>query len=779
MDLQLIKHSLRSLLRQKGYTLVNVAGLGLGMALFLLIVVYVYKEYQTDKFHENYHEIYRLETNTAVTPSLGSEFLRTVLPEAREICRLNHGYRNILVNVDGNRSRIGELLYADSSFFNIFSFRLIHGDPQTALSKPLSIVLSASEAQRLFGDEHPVGETLEIANHLTYTVTGVMEDPPESSTIKPTAVIPFHALLQVRNDPNVLRDWNNWNYFTYVLLSPNHNIKDINQKVSEGMDQVVRAEFGFPEEVEIGFFLRPMADIYFNRNIVHDFANKGNKTFNVIYIAIGVFILFIAVINFVNLSTAMAFRRAREVGLKKVMGSSRAALVRQYLGEAILVSFIALLLAMALFDIMVPEFNRLTLSSLEFSLWQNPLVLLMLLGFGAFVGLLSGVYPAFYLTRFEPVQVLKGEVTRGRRGGMLRKILIVFQFAVSIGIIFSTLVIYNQMKFAVNKDLGFEKDQIIYFYQSAPVRNNYETFRNELKQIPGVEHVGRSNQIPGYVSMGWGRPVDGEERRMNALPIDPEFLEVYGLEVVEGRSFDPLLQSDKDNTYILNETAVRQFGLDDPIGVQFADGRVIGVVKDFSYRSVHHSIEPLVLAYMPSWTGVVNIKLSGDNFSSTIEQVGKVWNSFAPDFPFNYNFLDSAIGRLYDAEQRLFKLFLFFSALAIFVACLGLSGLALFSTQQRTKEVGIRKVMGSSIRAIVVLLTSDFLRWVLLANLLALPLAWLAMNRWLDNFAYHISIQWWIFALAALLAILIALVTISWQAIRTAIANPVEALKYE
>lgn len=774
-----LKLSFRSLLRQKGYTLLNVLGLGLSMALVMVIAVYVLKEFKTDKFHVHYNDIYRLETTHAVTPSLASEFLHTVLPEALEICRLNINYRYVLAEAEGEQLRIDNLMYADSSFFNIFSFDLIHGDPSKVLTDPLSIVLSRSEAQKFFGDAHPVGQTILISNHLHFTVTGVMEDPPLESTLKFSAIAPFHAMEPMRNDPDILRDWNNWNYYTYVLLAREHDIALVNQKVSEGMDQMARETFGFPEEVRIGFSLRPLSDIYFNRHIEYDHADKGNLAFIMIYIAIGVFILIIAVINFINLSTAMAFRRAREVGLKKVMGSSRVMLIRQYLTEAILVGFAALLVALVLFEIMVPEFNRLTLSDLQFSLWDNPGAVLALLGFAVFTGLVSGMYPAFYLTRFDPVRVLKGEITKGKRGGLLRKILIVFQFTISIGIILSTLVIYNQMQYAYNKDLGYEPDHIVYFTQSAPIRQNFEAFRTEIKQIPGVEYVGRSNGLMGYVQMGWGRNVDGEERRMNAMAVDPEFMDVFGLEIIEGRSFDPLRQTDENNTYILNETAVRQFGLENPVGVQFADGQVIGVVKDFSYRSVHHHTDALVIAYLPSWASLANIRLSGHNVAATMDQVEAVWTSFAPDFPFHYNHLDSALGRLYESEQRLFRLFLFFSAFAIFVACLGLSGLALFSTQQRNKEVGIRKVLGSSVSGIVMLLTSDFMRWVLLANLIAWPIAWLAMNRWLDNFAYRISMQWWMFVAAALMALIIALATISFQAIRAAMTNPVNALKYE
>lgn len=774
-----IKFSIRSLMRQKGYALVNVLGLALGMALFMLIAAYVYTELQTDKHHDNYNEIYRIEIpGGAVTASMVATFAQTILPEALEICRVDVHNSSALVNVEEKQFRLNNVIYADSSFFNIFSFEIIHGDPKTALSNPMSIVLAQSQATKLFGDEHPVGKIIRVNNAHNYEVTAVMADPPGSSSIKVKAIIPFHALPVLRNDPMVLNDWNNWNYYTFVLLPREHDISALNLKVAEGFDRMVQETFGF-EDVEIGFFLRPLSDIYFNQNIQHDSLEKGNMTFILIYIAIAIFILIIAVINFINLSTAMAFRRAREVGLKKVMGSTRGMLVRQYLTEAVVISMAAFLLALILFEILVPEFNRLTLAGLEFSLIENPLVILLFAAIAVMVGLISGIYPAFYLTSFEPVVVMKGEATRGKGGSLLRKILIVFQFTISIGIILSTVVIYSQMKYARNKDMGFDRNNIVYFWGSGNVMPQYESFKAELKRIPGVEFVGLSGSVPGYVGMSWGRQVDGIDRRMNAMTVDPEFIDLYGLEIIEGRSFDPDLATDRDRTFILNETAVRMFELEDPIGKQLADGVIIGVVKDFSYLSVHHSIGPLVLAYYPGWSRQISIRLSGGNIPETINRIETVWNSFAPEFPFRYEFLDNAIGRLYAKEERLFRLFMYFSILAIFVACLGLSGLALFATQQRTKEVGIRKVFGSSVKNIVLLLTGDFLRWVLLANIIAWPLTWFAMNRWLENFAYHISIKWWMFALSALLAVVIALSTISFQALRAALANPVDALKYE
>jgi len=749
------------------------------MALFLLIVAYVTNELKTDRFHANYHQIYRLEVSEFVnTPSIASSFLATALPEALEVCRINREGRSVLTQVGDKQMRIDELLLADSSFFSIFSFDLIHGDAATALSNPLSIVISESEADKLFGDQHPIGQTLKLNNRLNFVVSGVMADFPANSILKATAVIPFHALVQLRGDPDILSDWNNWNYHTYVLLPRAHDLAAINKKLSEGMDRIAGETFGFPPEVKLGFFLRPFSDIYFAR-IPNDSLDKGNMTFILIFMAIGLFILIIAVINFINLSTAMAFRRAREVGLKKVLGSSRGMLMRQYLTESILVCLAALIIALVLVEILLPGFNKLTESNLAYKLAEVPLLIVMALAFALVVGMLAGLYPAFYLTRFEPAAVLKGEVTKGKKASRLRKTLIVFQFAVSIAIILCTIVIFSQMSFMRHKDLGFDHQNIIYFSGSGEIPRNYEAFKNELKQIPGVEYVAISGGLPGYVGMNWGRMVDTVERRIDALVVDPEFLDVYGLKITRGRNFDPRMGTDINNTFILNETAVRQFQLEDPVGVRFANGTVIGVIDDFSYVSVHHPIGPLVLAWMPEWSHFINVKISPHNTKQTLDEIGRVWHSFAPDFPFNYRFIDDAIGRLYQKEERLAKIFLFFSLLAIFVACLGLSGLALFTAQQRTKELSIRKVLGATANGLVLLLTGDFLRWVLLANLFALPLAWYAMNRWLENFAFRISVQWWMLAASALIALTIALVTISVQAFRAAMANPADALKYE
>jgi putative ABC transport system permease protein len=774
-----IKFSFRSLMRQKGYTFLNIAGLAVGMAITLIIATWVYRELQTDKHHQNLNQIYRLETGEyPVTPSMTPNFLFPILPEAIEVCRIDINRGSVLASVDGRQFRITSFLIADSSYFNIFSPGLIHGDPLTALSEPLSIVLSRSEAYKIFRDEHPIGKKIRIDNKNDFVVTGVMEDSPLNSTLKPNAIIPFHSLVLQTNDPGILNDWNNWNYYTFLLLPKNHDIAEINKKLEHEMDMRIPIELGFPgEEVKFGFFLRPFKEIYFS-NISRDGFPKGNITFIKIYSSIGIFILIIAVINFINLGTAMGFRRNREIGLKKVLGSSRGSVMRQYLSESVMVSIMGIILALMLFEILLPEFNRLTNSSVEFCLF-NPGFLFLVLIFAILVGIIAGFYPAFYISKFEPIAVLRGHATKGRIGSLLRKILIVFQFVISITIILATIVIYSQLDFARKKDPGFEKSDVIYFSASGDILSRYDSFRNDIKQIAGVQHIGISSSIPGFVNMGWGRMVDTVERRINALTIDPEFMDVYGLKIIKGRGFDNDLNSDINNAFILNQTAVRQFNLEDPIGVRFSNGTVVGVVEDFSFLSIHHGISPLVIAYMPSWCHYINIKLQGHDNSRTIEQIGEVWKNYAPDFPFSPNYIDTALGRLYEKEARLSKLFLFFSIFAIFVASLGLSGLALFTTQQRTREVGIRKIFGSSVSKIVLLLAGDFLKWVVLANIIAWPLAWYFMNRWLENFAFRISLSWWMFLAAALIAFTIALSTILAQSLKTAIANPVDSIKYE
>ncbi len=773
-----IKFSLRNLIRQKGYATVNIIGLATGMALFLLISLFVWRELQTDRFHSKIDRIYRVETQQySVTASMVSELVSACFPDALEICRMDKGHPNVLARVDEKMLAIENLWYADSSFFRIFDFDLLQGNPATALSLPYSIVLSQTEAQKLFQDQPPLGQMVTINNRHKYEVTGIMIDPPSNSSIDASAIIPFHALAHVRGSNEVLSDWNNWNYYSFVLLPVEHDPIALNKKFELAMDRAVEQRLGFPD-AKVGFLLRPMSDIYFNRNIPADGFDKGNKDFILVYSAIALFILFIAVINFINLSTAMSFRRAKETGLKKVLGSSRAMLIRQFLTESVLISSLALLLALVLFEILLPEFNKLTLSGLAFKVREFPLIIILLVVFAVVIGLLSGLYPAFYLSSYQPVDVLKGEVTRGKTGSTMRKILIVFQFTVSVGIILSTLVIYSQMKHVRNKDMGFDSDNIVYFVGKGDVMPRYDAFKSELQKIPGVQHVGMSGSIPGYVNMGWGRVVDTVERRLKAIAVDPDFMEVYGLTLSQGRMFDT--NGDINNAFILNQTAVDQFGLANPIGVRFANGRVIGVVNDFSFVSAHHKIEPLVMAWLsPDWYFYINLRLSGHNITQTMDQVDKVWKSFAPGFPFKPSFIDDAIGRLYEKEVRLSKLFLFFSFLAIFVAGMGLWGLALFTTRQRTKEVGVRKVLGASVSRIVLLLTSDFMRWVLLANIIAWPVSWYFLNRWLENFAYRIDIAWWMFLISALVAFVIAMITISFQSIRTAMANPVDSLRSE
>lgn len=771
--------AIRSILRLKGYTLLNIFSLGIGMALFMIIVLFIYNELSTDRHHQNYHRIYRVETEKyPVTNSLTASFLATVLPEALEICRYYRWGNDQLVTYSGRQTNISQPVMVDSTFLNIFSVDLLHGDAANVLNRPMTIVLSASEVKKIFGNDHPIGKTILVNNLYNFEVTGVMADFPPNSILQATALISFPTLITTTGDPRVLEGWRTWNYLTFVLLPEKHDLEAINIKTGAGMKHLAMERYG-PDDGDVNFFLRPFKDIYFDRNIPYDYLPKGNMVFLTISFGIGMFILFIAMVNFINLSTAMAFRRAREVGLKKVLGSTRVMLVKQYLTESAMLGLVSLILALLFFELLLPVFNNITGMVLTFSFSENLHILLLTILFALLVGMVAGIYPAFYISRFQPAEVLKGAVTKGRRGRILRKVLIVFQFTVSIGIIFSTIVLFSQMEYTCKKDLGFSSENIIYFRKHSDITNHYDAFKQALKQIPGVEYVGLSSHVPGYSSMAWERFLDSAEVRINALPVDSEYLDVYGLKISRGRNFDHGMTTEMDRAFILNETAVRTFGLDEPIGVRFWDGKVIGVIEDYTFTSLHHPIGPLVLGWMPGWTSQVSVKLSGHDIPRVINQIEQVWKSFAPDYPFTWQFLDESIGQLYVKEQRLTKLFLAFSALAVFLACLGLSGLALFTTQQRTREISIRKVYGSSLRQLLFLITGDFLRWVLLANIIAWPVAWFIMSRWLENFAYRISISWWMFVLSAVLALVLALVTIIWQALSAARINPALALKHE
>mgnify|MGYP006279312683 CR=1 FL=1 len=771
-----IRTALRGFMKNKGYLLINVLGLAIGMAIFFLIAMYVKDEASTDRFHKNLNEIHRLETDQfASTPMAIKKLLGKDIPEVRELCRLM--FTDGLFSYKDKSVSVRDLVLADANFFEIFSFKLVSGNPQNVLSEPQSLVISESQAKSLFGEEDPIGKTLVQDQKTTYKISGVMEDFPSNSSIE-ADMIGSLEILKMQGRADYLEDYNDWSYQTFLLLGENLDYAVVNEKVKQHLNDEIHAMMD-RYDFTINFLLRPMEDIYFEGGQKYDHLQHGSLSYIYIYTAIGIFILFIAVVNFVNLATATASRRSREIGLKKVIGAGRPALIRQFLTESVLISLLAFLLAALLVELLTPVFNRLILAELNASSLFNLPVLGIALLFSVFIGVLAGLYPALYLTRFQAASILKGEQTKGKKGLGLRRGLIVFQFTISIVLIISAIIIFSQMKYARSVELGFNKEHVVFFNGEGDISRQFEQFRAELLALPEVKNVAVSSHVPGYAGMTWGRMVDTSEQRFNVICCDPAFVDLLQIKITEGRNFHSGSEMDMQKTFIVNETFVERFDLKNPLGTQVSNGEIIGVMKDFSFASVHRKIGPMAFVYKPEWCNTVSVKIAPGNIPASIDKIRNKWDSYATGFPFNYHFLDQAFDRLYRSEEHLAELFGYFSALAIFIAAMGLAGLALFSAQQKTREIGIRMVFGASRIGVIRRMAREFTFWVIIANLIAWPLAYYLMKNWLDKFAYHINPQIWMFLLAAMVAFLIAFITVSYHAWRTASANPVDSLRYE
>ncbi|MGD8539636.1 MAG: FtsX-like permease family protein, partial [Candidatus Aminicenantes bacterium] len=543
-------------------------------------------------------------------------------------------------------------------------------------------------------------------------------------------------------------------------------------------------------KVDFGFDLFPMKDLYFS---VVLYGHQGNRLMVYVFMAIAIFILLIACVNFLNLSTARASLRAKEVGIKKVVGSTRKRLVMQFLGESVLFSLISLVAAICLTSMFIKEFSQLIQRNLTMDYFGTPLVLFVFIGGAVLVGVLAGIYPAFYLSAFRPVAVLKGERTKGVRSGMFRKILISFQFAISIILIIATTIVLKQLQYIKNKDLGFKKDHIVYmeFARNRGIRRNKEAFRERLISHPQIHNVTYSQGRPGLVYNWEGFEYKGERSGYAIFTVDPEYLDVYGLELVAGRNFSRERSIDQLRKCLLNETAVRALGLEEPVGTSLhhddlggssfpvKDVEVIGVVKDFHYQTLRNPIQPQMFGWNEGWLWMASVRISSENVPATIAHIEKTWKEFSPEFPFDFHFMDDIVEGIYKSEERLAKTIGYFAGLGIFIACLGLFGLAAFMAEQRTKEIGVRKVLGASIGGILLHLSKEFSKWVVVANVVAWPLAYFGMNKWLSDFAYRTEIGVWPFVLSAVLAIAIALMTVSFQSIKAATANPIDSLRYE
>ncbi len=805
-----LKVAIRNIIRQRAYALINVLGLATGIACSILITLFIIYESSFDNFHENADRIVRVWINGQLAESkisgaytavpTGPIFLDEI-PEVVNYCRIETN-DNVLIR-QGDRTFLEDDFYwADSGFFEIFTFPLVSGDPSTVLTEPRSMVISEKMAKKYFGDENPMGRTLNVfTDSVDYRITGVMKNIPDNSHIFCDFVVDFQSN---RNADRT--QWTSNNIFTYLLLDEEMDL----EKLDEKFDPIARKYVGPEIKQFIGVSLedweaagnyyrlksQPLPDIHFNTDIEHDMRPSSDKKYVYIFSLIALFIIIIACINFLNLSTARSAGRAREVGLRKVVGSTKGQLVWQFLAESFIMVVIALVLALLIVELVLPVFQNQTRVALSVNYFSDWYRIPALLGFALLVGLMAGSYPAFFLASFRPVAVLTGKLEAGTRSSKLRSILVIFQFGISIFIILSTLVISRQLNYLVNKELGFYKDQLVVLQRFSVVgHERVETFKQEISKIPGVISSASSTMVPGHTNNYNGfmmeeRPL-GQTFLLEVNWADYDFPETYGLTISEGRFLSRKYASDSSNI-IINEATVRNFGIKNPLKTRFIQPGedaieinrmpVVRVMNDFHIASLHTEIRPYMIRCRPAdwnWVPYLTMRLEAQNMQGTLKQVENVWAEFTHDQPFQYFFLDDDFASKYEQEKRTRVIFMVFSILAILVASLGLLGLTAFTTEQRTKEIGIRKAMGASALQVVRLISRETVILIVIATLLAWPVSFYFTRNWLNDFAYRIDMGFAPFLLSFAFALIISLVTISFQTVAVALKNPADALRYE
>ncbi len=773
------------MLRHKSFTVINILGLSVGSAAFILLMLYVISQYSADRFHENRDRIFRLEFNNQVIhPPQNADFLAVNFPEIDKLTRINFYNSAQPFDYGDNSYMFTNMIWADSAFFDIFSFTLLEGNRNEILTSPFEVVITESMAERVFRNGSPVGRVIYLRNNQPFTVTGVIEDLPPNSTIQADAIGSFLSVPWAMGftDLDELSAYSN--FHIYLLLGEGTEARMLGENIYD--ERFRNSGLSGEDDFHLTVRLRPLIETYFVEGVEFDQAiKKGNRSFVLIFLTAAIFILLIAAINFVNLSTAAASLRAREIGVRKVAGAARPALVLQFLVETVILCIASGIIAVAFVELTLPHFNRLVLADIHINYVSG--FLFAVLAGAVILGVIAGLYPSFYLTSFSPVIVLKGNGSKGPGGGMFRKLLIVVQYVISIILIISTLVVTGQIRFLKNKDLGFDKDNIAYFYLPGHEQpGTKELLRERLIDNPDILHVAYSNNIPGRVAMKQGFYYLDDVNSFYSLPVTDNYLELMDIRIVEGRDFIEGSRFDRENGYLLNRTAARMiYGNEPAAGKRFRlwereeFGEVIGVVEDFNFHSLHTAVEPLVIYNRAEWCNVVNVRFREGAEANALDHIEAVWSGLFPGRDLNYFFLDESFDVLYRTEERFGRMFGNAALLAILIATVGLYGLTSFMVLRRTREIGIRKVMGAGEWKITGMLVGDFTKWVLLANIVAWPLAWYFMNEWLAGFAYRTTVGVHFFITAGILAWLISFLTVSTLALKASRANPAETLRDE
>jgi putative ABC transport system permease protein len=794
-----LRSGFRNIRRNKGFSVINIAGLTLGLTACLLIGLFVKDEQQYDKFVPGSENIYRVYQKAegdvsniiATAPPAFSVALKQNFPEVEDAVRVMALNSTKLFEANNKKLYEENGFLVDSNFFEMFPLHFRYGSAPKVFSDPKSIVISAAMAEKYFGKDNPVGKTLTLSKNVR-VIQGVLENNEKFH-------LPLNFLVSLNSvglPADMMQSWQWYPFNTYVKLKNGTSADKLQAKFQSFSRPYLKGEGG----INVPYF-QPLGQVHlYSSDFKYDMSIRGNITYVKALTIIAIFILLIACFNFVNLATSTSLKRAKEVGVRKTIGAGRKELVTQFIGETILLAAISMVIAIITTLLLLPYLNRFTEKNIVFDLIGNPQVGLTLLALTLVVGILAGFYPALVLSAFQPVKVLKGSIisdTMPGRTPWMRHVLVVTQFSLSVLLIISAIVVINQVRYLHNKDLGFRKEQVLFFpMKGENLQKNYATFKNELMRYPGIASVSIGYGFPGDM-FGDGLMTIKEKpevkpMKATLLMVDEDYIKTLGLKLLAGRNFSKDIGGDV-SAYIINETALRELGLgnaEQAIGKTLSwptwrkpdslkTGPVIGVVKDFHYKSLHEKIEPAVLQIYPQAYSKVAVKISGSKIETAIGEIKKVWSRYSPDYPIEYNFLDESFGKMYKGEDKLKTLLTLFTAITIFVSCLGLLGLAASAAERRKKELGVRKVLGATVEELVVLLSKDFVKLVLISLLLASPIAWYFMNRWLDNFSYRITISWWMFAVAGVLAVVLALLTVSFQTVKAALSNPVENLRTE
>lgn len=798
----------RNLLRNKFYTFLNILGLSIGLAAFIFILLYVRDEITYDKHNQKHGRIYRIESDFnisnrhdlfAIVPVPMGPAFKLEFPEVEAFVRLTDA-GNALFRYGDKEYYEERFYFADSNIAQVFTLHFLEGSPEKALTEPFTMVLSEKAAKKYFGDKDPMGEMIQTGSGKSYKVTGVIEDQPTNSHLRYEALLSVTSLEEMigRENFNSMEPINFWNIgvYTYVMLNENTDMQSVVDKFPAFYDKYMKP---IGDQINSSFTMRytPLAKTHFTQGLGAE-QPTGNMAYVYIFAAVAFFILLLATINYMNMATARSATRAREVGMRKVVGAYRSQIISQFLSESVLMAVIALIIAICVVFVLLPDFNQLSGKDLQFSLFTQPLIIFSVLMITLLVGLLSGSYPSFYLSSFMPMTVLRGTLSKaGKKSGFLRKLLVVIQFFIAIIMIIGTIVVSSQLRFLRNTDLGFKKDNLVVMeMQDSTFRTKALAFKNELLQNQAIEHVSNCTGVPGQINWIQVLRVEREDEMKEMALIlaqtDYDYIKTMGMEIVQGRDFDRNMGTDDTAAVLINETGVKTLGWDDnPIGKKIEYGfdlqgnpgrtmKVIGVVKDFHFKSLHNKIEPCIFFINPEPRYLMTVRLKEGMEKEALSIIEEKWNSFAAGRPFDFKYVGQILEEQYTGEHKIGIIFNIATIITIFIALLGLLGLSSFVAEQRTKEIGIRKILGASVPNILKLLYREFVVLILVAFICAVPVAWWRLDIWLnDSFIYHTSLNWVYFLLAGIIAFVVGMATISFYIIRAATSNPVDAVKWE